>query len=165
MTRTLVFGLGSFHGDDRLGWLVAERLAAAVSDPEVLIRRGRSPSELLDALDGVDRLIVCDACESLGNVGAIHQWHWPDIPLARLRSSGSHDLDLAGVLALGEELRLLPADVTILGVEGEVYVPGLAPSGALNAVAQRAADFIAAILRWGPGQPRRLGYFEAARLN
>lgn len=59
---------------------------------------------------------------------------------------GSHDLDLASVLTLGEDLHLLPADVTILGVEGEVDLPGLAPGGALDSAARRAAGFIVARL-------------------
>jgi hydrogenase maturation protease len=119
MTRTLIFGLGSAHGDDQLGWLVAERLAAEVSHPGFAVRRGTSPCELLDLLDGLDRLIVCDACEPLGAPGTIHRWRWPDLPIARFHSSGSHDMSLVDALRLAEQLRVLPPIVTVAAAEME----------------------------------------------
>lgn len=146
MSSTLVFGLGSGQGDDQLGWLVAERLAVAVSHAQATIRRALSPSELLDLRDGVDRVIVCDACHSLGAPGTIHRWHWPDVPVARLRSTGSHDLGLGEVLKLAEQLCLLPPEVIVYAAELASSAP-LAPvlaatQATVNRLASEIIEFI-----------------------
>lgn len=117
--KTLVFALGSAHGDDQMGWRVAERLTEILADDRLLIRAASSPDRLLDCLDGVARLIVCDACQNIGSRGDVHVWRWPDAPLRMLHGSSSHDLDLATVLALAEQLHRLPDNVMIVGVEGD----------------------------------------------
>jgi len=139
MSSTLVFGLGSGQGDDQLGWLVAEYLTVAVSHARATIRRAVSPSELLDLLDGVDRLIVCDASHSLGAPGTIHRWRWPDVPVARLRSTSSHDLGLGEVLKLAEQLCLLPPEVVVYAAEVASSAPLASVSVATQATANRLA--------------------------
>ena len=49
MTRrpTLVVGVGSHHGDDQAGWLVADLLAASASE-DVAVRKAKTPAEILD---------------------------------------------------------------------------------------------------------------------
>jgi hydrogenase maturation protease len=142
---TLIVGLGSAHGDDQIGWRVAERLATLVDRNDnsaecgapatgnkrelprptaVSIRIARSPSELLDWLDGIGRLIVCDACQNVGLPGASLRLCWPNAQLATLRSPGSHDIGLAGVLALAERLCRLPKEVIIWCAQGETTTPG-----------------------------------------
>lgn len=147
MSRTLVFGLGSGQGDDQLGWLVVERLAAAVSPAQAMIRRAVSPSELLDLPEGVDRLIVCDACHSLGAPGAIHRWRWPDVPVGRLRSTGSHDLGIGEVLKLAEQLCLLPPEVFVYAVEVASSAPLASVSIATQATVKRLAAEIIEFLQ------------------
>jgi hydrogenase maturation protease len=147
---TLIVGLGSAHGDDQIGWRVAERLAAiadrndnlaelgapAAGDKRELlgdlpprtaavsVRIARSPSELLDWLDGVDRLIVCDTCQNVGAPGTTFRLCWPNARLATLRSSGSHDIGLAEMLALAEQLYRLPKEVIIWCAQGEATTAG-----------------------------------------
>ena len=139
---TLVVGLGSAHGDDQFGWLVVGHLAAAIVDPAVSIRAARSPAELLDWLEGCERLIVCDACENLGSPDAIHRWHWPDVPGETLRIAGTHDLGLAAALELAQQLRLLPAETLLWCVEIETPRPGEAVSARVEEAAIRAARII-----------------------
>ena len=149
MTRALVFGLGSAHGDDQIAWLVAERLAAANLPSNVTIRRGTAPSELLDVLNGFGGLILCDACLSGAAPGTISCWHWPHIPLAWLRPAGSHDLRLAEVLKLAEQLRLLPPEVTVYAVEIESASPTASISTtARAAVGPLVAEITALLWRW-----------------
>jgi hydrogenase maturation protease len=147
-SRTLVVGIGSPHGDDQAGWLVAERLAddpgigtesvakgTKISNhpPGIIVRQAKSPSELLDWLDGMDRLVICDACRGLGRVGELRSWRWPDHELADVSWSGTHDLSLPAVLALADRLGRLPPRVTIWSVEG-------ASIGALAAVSPEVAE-------------------------
>lgn len=154
--KTLVFALGSAHGDDQLGWLVAERLAETLADDRVLIRAASSPDRLLDFLDGVVRLIVCDACQNIGARGDIHIWRWPDAPLRMLHGSSSHDLDLATVLALAEQLHRLPRNVMIVGVEGDDDRPGRPFLAVFEEAVSRAAETIVALIHaegQKPGTP------------
>jgi hypothetical protein len=53
--RTLFAGTGSPHGDDRIGWLIADALDKLVP-PDVEVRLASTPSHLLDWLDEFDRL-------------------------------------------------------------------------------------------------------------
>ena len=121
MSRTLVVGVGSPQGDDQAGWLVADRLTAhhtdAGSPPGWTVRRARIPLDLLDWLDGVDRLVICDACEALGEPGQLHCWTWPDPAIAACRSLTSHDFGLPSVLQMAGALGRLPRQVTIWGIE------------------------------------------------
>jgi len=116
--RTLVVGIGSPHGDDRAGWIVADRVARAASEARVAVRIARSPIEAVDWLDGVRHLVLCDACRGLGPYGTTRRWEWP-IPVdARMDWSGTHDMPLPAVLALAERLGKLPSRVVIWAVEG-----------------------------------------------
>ncbi|HUY93316.1 MAG TPA: hydrogenase maturation protease [Pirellulales bacterium] len=141
-TPTLVVGLGSAHGDDRLGWLVAQHLGASITDDATTIRVARSPADLFVWLDGIESLMICDACENLGSPGAIHCWRWPDVPRGALRAAGTHDLGLGAVLELAEHLHLLPAETLIWCVETETPQPGAPISAAIEVEAIRAAQMI-----------------------
>lgn len=136
MAKTLVFGLGSAHGDDQLGWLVVDGLARAISHADIELRHGTSPSDLFDALDGVDRLFVCDACHSHEIPGIVHRWRWPDLPLASLRGAGSHNLGLGEVLTLAAQLSSLPAEVNVY----TVGIASLSPATPLSSAVKVAAD-------------------------
>ncbi len=123
--RTVVVGIGSPHGDDRAGWVIADALArhmeraagrsAGASGVEV--RKAATPADLLDWLDGADRLLVCDAVCGAGAPGTLHRWHWPDPRIGQVRSAGSHDFGLAATLELAARLGRLPAEVVIWGIE------------------------------------------------
>ena len=119
--QTLFVGIGSPHGDDRIGWRIADLLRTHMP-PDISIRKATTPNDLLDWLEGIDRLIICDAC--LSRCGTpqddVHllRWDWPTLELAALRSAGSHAFGLPQVLQLAERLGTLPPVVTVLGLEG-----------------------------------------------
>lgn len=145
---TLVVGLGSPHGDDQAGWLVADRLAAE-SDENVIVRRADTPLDLMAWLEGVQRLVVCDACAPAGQPGRVHRWTWPaEEPraggpgLAALKSLGSHDFDLPSVLRLAETLGQLPLTVIIFGIEAEACRPHTEPLAAVLAAIPRAVTAV-----------------------
>jgi hydrogenase maturation protease len=113
--RALLVGIGSPHGDDRAGWLVAEHVAR--QQPKGLeVRCAGHPAELLDWLDGLDGLFVCDAVLCDRPPGTWRTWTWPHSMIATARFSGSHDLSLPAALALAAELDRLPAHVEIWAV-------------------------------------------------
>src|SRR5688572_16353280 len=122
--KTLIVGIGSPHGDDQIGWRVAEALAAH-SCPGWSIRTARSPAELLAWLDDkVKRLVVCDACYGSAPLGELHVWSWPAPEIRFASVSGSHDLSLPSVLELAQELGRLPPCVVICAVEVKQHAPG-----------------------------------------
>src|SRR5688572_26163325 len=49
---TLVVGIGSDHGDDRVGWLVADALQTR-APADVSVRHAKTPLDLLDWLDEI----------------------------------------------------------------------------------------------------------------
>ncbi len=137
--QSLFVGIGSPHGDDQAGWFVADRLRLKVNAlSEIFVRRATVPMDLLDWLDGVDHLHLCDACQSGATPGKLLRWHWsgpaydrssdedaagPFHGLSALRSTGSHDCGLGQTLLLAERLRRLPAEVTVWGIEGSRFEP------------------------------------------
>ena len=127
--RVLFVGVGSPHGDDRIGWLVADELmqladceARVVSSPA--IRKASSPADLLDWLEGVfDRLVVCDACSAEGSPGTCTRWIWPEPSVRRALPAGTHQLSLVDALDLASSLQRLPNEVILWGVQAESVEP------------------------------------------
>jgi hydrogenase maturation protease len=115
--RRLFVGIGSPHGDDQVGWLVARRVAQ-LANQWIDVRFARTPIEVLDMLDAGDvtRLDLCDAVHCETAPGNLSHWKWPDERIARERFAGSHDLSLPAVLELAEALGRLPAEVCIWGI-------------------------------------------------
>ena len=113
--RLLMVGIGSPHGDDAIGWQVADAVAASVCEagwPDVAVRKAAVPLDVLDWLEGVDLLHLCDAgaC-SERPVGAIRRFELTaaadgglDVLPETLRAGGSHDFGLAAVLNLAGTL-------------------------------------------------------------
>lgn len=143
ISKTLVVGIGSPHGDDQAGWQVADRLAAIeVAQCRARVRKARSPTDLLDWLDVVERLIVCDACHGLGLIGQLRRWEWPSRELSDVAWSGTHDLPLPAVLQLASKLGCLPKHVVVWGVEAAEQAVMTAMSPAVVAALQKLADAI-----------------------
>jgi hydrogenase maturation protease len=141
-SETLVVGIGSSHGDDQLGWHVAEQLAAVLDRSDVTVRRALSPADILGWLDNAERLIVCDACQNLGAPGRVHHWRWPDEQLSQLRFAGSHDLGISAALSLADRLGLLPADTSIWCAEGSAFGIGRPMSPAVQAAVAELVECI-----------------------
>lgn len=143
-----VAGLGSPHGDDRFGWLAADRVGA-LGLPHVAVRRLRSAADLIGDFANFQKLVVCDACLAAGPVGELRRWTWPDAELAPLAFSGGHDLGLAAALALAGQLGKLPRQTSIWGLT--VRPPardGSELAGPLSAMASGALDpFVDALAR------------------
>lgn len=120
---TLLVGLGSPHGDDAVGWRIAE-LVAAAEVPGLVVRQASSPLDLLDWLEDIDRLIVCDACESATGVGSVHVWQWPDAAIESRRGNNTHAIGLVETLQLAKHLGRLPPDVRIYAIGGSQFHAG-----------------------------------------
>lgn len=146
---TLIVGIGSPHGDDRAGWELVKALEDVLVNPTCQLRIAQSPIEILSWLDDLDRLILCDACRTGGNVGDVHRFRWPDPQLAKTRWSGTHDFSVVATIELAERLARLPDEVICVAVEAAVANPtsGMSPevSNAIGRMAQLVAEEVTTI--------------------
>ena len=141
----LIVGLGSPHGDDRIGWAVVDRLLR--ERPVTLpARRVADGVALLSALEGWDDVVVVDAAAPAGRPGLVRRFRWPCPDLADAAPLSTHGLGLVEALRMAEVLGRLPARVTIYTVEALQAEPG-AP---LSEAAERALDLVVAMLVRGP---------------
>ena len=119
--------------------MIADQLRSHVdSVSDVAVRLAGVPIDLLDWLDGLDHLHLCDACQTGAATGTLRRWEWPITEndrsndsigpwpissLGALRSSGTHDWGIGQTLQVAERLRCLPPRVTLWGVEGRHFGP------------------------------------------
>jgi hydrogenase maturation protease len=120
---TKVIGIGSHHGDDLAGWLVAERLRRRADIAAEVISL-RDTTTLIDHLDGCQRLILIDACLSGDIPGTVKRLEWPAATLESHGGASTHGLTVADALELAERLERLPRDVVLLVIEAEHASPG-----------------------------------------
>ncbi len=113
---TIVIGLGSWHGDDRVGWHLVERLREH-SKPFVPAFALEEPTRIIDYLDNCEHLVIVDACVSGAEAGSIQRLTWPDSRLDQLRSESSHSFGLGASLRLAERLGKLPPRVVVYAIE------------------------------------------------
>jgi hydrogenase maturation protease len=125
-----VCGVGSPHGDDQAGWLLARAVAEELC-PGESAQNLRTPSDLLLCDELPPQLLICDACRSNAAEGTLQLVRWPSEQFARHAASGSHDLDLLTVLSLLERLGRLPPQVWLATVQIGPVVQGTEPSAAL----------------------------------
>lgn len=161
--KILIAGLGSAHGDDQAGWLVAENVALQCQGhPDVTVRKAAIPLDVFDWLEGVDILHVCDACEATPGHGNLHRFKLIDGQLAdsmnslnpelhatlqSLRSRGSHDFGLPDVLRLATEIQQLPKRVIVWAIGGTDFQPGAEMTAEATAAASQAVVEILKELR------------------
>ncbi|MDB5390398.1 MAG: hydrogenase maturation protease [Planctomycetaceae bacterium] len=137
-----VIGVGSPHGDDQAGWLIADALKRR-NDHKFAVHSVGSPMEILDHLEGVNWLGICDACLGLDPDVGWQCWNWPDERMIKPRFAGSHDIGLPAVLELAARLGRLPETVMIWGVAIEKCRPGDAVSDRLMTLVPEIVDVIA----------------------
>lgn len=146
-----LFGLGSPHGGDRLGWLAAEWLGDALCERDDLtVARLDQPVDLfLHAVTPRDRLLLVDAMRGQGPPGTLKVFAPAELPTSAARLS-SHGLDLAGTLALVEALGLFRAGIRIIGIEMPAGPAPDAPPPRLDAALARRLHEV--VMEWLDGR-------------
>ncbi len=117
-----VVGVGSPHGDDRVGWRLVEDLAESAG-PGVEAVAVAQPLGLLDHLDGCSALIVVDACRAGRAPGSVVVLTWPEDRPEFEGSGSTHGLDLAMALEMAVVLGRLPPSVLLFAVEAGACGP------------------------------------------
>jgi hydrogenase maturation protease len=141
--RALVIGIGSPHGDDAIGLLVAQRLASEpLPEGVTVVERDRPGLSLLDDLESTPAVVIVDALRSGAAPGSVLRI--PPAALARERLTSSHTLRVAETLMLAVALnRTLPAlrivAIEIVAMQGETLSPEVAAAVEPACAAARAA--------------------------
>jgi hydrogenase maturation protease len=142
--RTLVVGMGNPDcGDDGVGPLVAEALAARLPPHvETLVRRGDALA-LLEDWAGAETVILVDAAAAIGEPGRIHRIEPAVAPLPAGLSPGStHAFSVADAIALARRLGRLPSRLVIYAVEGCHFDPGAPMTPAVTAAAGEVVSLV-----------------------
>jgi hydrogenase maturation protease len=110
-----IVGLGSPHGDDRVGWEVVTALAGASLPPRVELRMCATPAtDLIPALCGAKRAVLVDAVAG-APAGTVLRGGRGALAAGRAGLS-SHGVAIGTLLDLAEACGVLPAELAWVGV-------------------------------------------------
>ena len=123
---SVVVGIGNrSRGDDGLGPLVAERVAA-LGLPGVRVLTEAEPLDLVEVLAAHDDVVVVDALAPRGHPGRVVVWSidgpWPAGTGGR--PVGSHGIGVLEAVELARALGGLAARLTVVGVEAGTLETG-----------------------------------------
>jgi hydrogenase maturation protease len=160
--KTLIIGLGNpILGDDGVGWVVAEKVQAALSNPQSAIPDPQSVEvdcaslgglSLMERLTGSERVILVDAIfTGKQQVGTVSRFLLEELPdLSAGHSASPHDTSLRNALQVGRDMHVpLPEDenVLIITIEAEAvydFSQELSPAvaAAVPVAMQKVLDLI-----------------------
>jgi len=144
----LVIGIGNrLRGDDSASSEVVRRLQERGTQAGVEVSDQLcEPSDLLEAWQGRDAVVLVDTMRSGDPPGTIRRFDVSGEPLpAGLRGSVStHAFGLHEAIELGRALHRLPRRVIVFTVEGRQFEVGATPSGEVDAT---VAPLACAVLR------------------
>jgi hydrogenase maturation protease len=95
---------------------LVERLATRGDLPVRLIRFV-SNSQLIDEVNGIQTLIIIDACRGGSQVGAISKFEWPDPRIRQYHNHSMHGIRLCNALNILERIGRLPPRVVVFGID------------------------------------------------
>ncbi len=140
MNGICIIGLGSPHGDDRIGWELVRLLESEPAVHESLRLRACATvgGELLEFWKDAELAIIVDAVRSAALPGTLRRLELhPRNDLAvmdTVQALTSHGLDLPELIELAEALDSLPQRLVLFGVE----IAACAPFEPLSAQARAA---------------------------
>jgi hydrogenase maturation protease len=137
VTQVRIVGIGSWSGDDRIGWdaieaIEASGLAAPYPEGTVQTWRCERLGELPGLADRASAVILVDALRSGAPAGTVRRLEAHALAAGRERAS-SHGLGVAEWLALSRALGLLPAAVIVYGIEAPLCAPCSEPGQRVRA--------------------------------
>jgi hydrogenase maturation protease len=148
MSRVRILGIGSPSGDDQAGWLAVDALRAGglqASGEIAVDKLDRPGANLIPLMDGADWVILIDAMQGGGPLGAIRHFGSHDWP-AYGQGLSSHGFGVLDALSLARALGSLPARLDVYGIEIGPLGPGAQMRGEIQSAAQQLARRIAADL-------------------
>jgi hydrogenase maturation protease len=144
-----VVGIGSPHGDDRIGWSLAEALGPRLAGLGVTTEVAVTPLDLLElAAPGVT-LVVIDASRGAGPAGSVRLVDGAELAAGSIAAT-SHGYGVVEALRLAEALGRSPARIAVVAVEAESDGPreGLSAvvSGRFTAILDEVEELVRRLL-------------------
>ena len=154
----LIVGIGSAHGDDQAGWLVADKLERRIPNGSFIsVRKAGVPLDLLDWLENVNVLHLIDAYDVDGCLENLRRFRWlngqmichsnnsPEDSVPNQQTArSSHGFSVPDVLRLAEKTGLLPERIVIWAIPGSHFQPGARMSEqCLNNICKAATEIVA----------------------
>ena len=127
-----IVGVGSPHGDDAVGWRLAERLQVRADRPAEVI--AVTADRLLDHLHPDYDFVLIDACVAEASPGTIARCVWPDPRMAADRHNSTHGFGVPESLRMAEALGRLAGRVVVFAV----VIAKAAPNDSLTAAVAAA---------------------------
>ena len=136
--KILIVGVGSAHGDDQAGWLVADELTRRIPDHSFIsVRKASVPLDFLDWLENVKVLHLIDAYDVAGCLENLRRFLWlngqmichssnaaDDARLNQTVGRSSHGFSVPDVLRLAEKTGMLPETIVVWAIPGSNFQPG-----------------------------------------
>lgn len=150
---TVVIGVGNpYRRDDGIGPAVVEKLRRRHLPGVTLAECDGEPTLLLDLWEGADLAIVVDAVRTTAPCpGTIHRRSLRHPSGSRMRSAGSHSVDLGDAVALAAALDRLPHTLVLYAVEVDDTSVGV---GFTPAVQEALEDLVDELVEELTGPPR-----------
>ena len=137
-----IIGYGNVErGDDGVGIIAAERLRDLGFDSVKCTGDGL---ELLEAWRGQRDVIIIDTVVTGAPAGTLHRWDDCQSLPASVTPTSTHGLGLAQAIDLAGTLDLLPARVSVWGVEGKNFAAGSALSPEVESAISELVELVAA---------------------
>ncbi len=112
--KTLVLGVGSPFGADRLGWLAIDALRSRLDGAFDLEACDRPGARLLALMRGRERVVIIDAV--MGDIGAGSLHCLRPEQLSSSTAPAVHGFGVAEAVALAGVLGELPPELTLIGI-------------------------------------------------
>jgi hydrogenase maturation protease len=151
-SRIVVIGVGNRdRGDDAVGPIVCDRIGELdLPDVESIVFEG-SVLDISIHWSTVDRVFIVDAAEPAGEPGRITEVDGRATRLVLPGQLSTHTIDVGAAIELARALDRLPAELTIIGIEGAEFEFG----AWLTSAVEHAADTVVATLERRAADPER----------
>lgn len=151
--RVTIIGIGNpYRRDDGVAAAVLDALRADWGDdPRVrLVELDGESARVMQAWEGSHTVWIVDAVRSGRPGGSVHEvdaTKLADLDDTGRRLGGGHLMGLSEAVELARALDRLPAELRVLGVEGEDFADGEGLSDAARVGVRRAAEVLHDALR------------------
>lgn len=127
MNAILIIGIGNEYGhDDAVGILVARAVKRMILDSVTVLEQSGEATSLMGAWADAERVALIDAVFSGAAPGTLHRVEVGHDPLpADLFAASTHTLGVAQAVELARLLGCLPHRLTLYGIEGVDFSPGV----------------------------------------
>ncbi len=147
MKKTLVLGVGNLLlSDDGVGIHTIQRLQAAHDFPEEVqvVDGGTCGLDLLQFLEGIERLIIVDAAKMNKPTGTVVRLEGKQVPAYLSLKTSPHEIGLPELLFAAKLIDIYPEKVVVFGVQPESLETSLDLTPSVEARVNELVELVAA---------------------